>query len=174
MYNIYCIECFTPNHFYVGQSSQVFHRLYQHTRGQGSRFTKEHGVKFWSVVNDAVDYEDALIKEFREYQYQKSLGHVVGGFSKYENGVSDRPQLAIGETEPIQGIVFTKDLSLKPYVIPSKENRVRVHAIPSEVFDIIDNNYDLTMRAKARLLIPILNRSEEACMSLIRRALGRL
>ena len=53
MYIIYCIECNTPKHLYVGQSRQFLTRIVNHCKGKGARFTKRHGVKCYCIVDFA-------------------------------------------------------------------------------------------------------------------------
>lgn len=45
MWTLYLIECVTPNHFYVGITSNYAHRLKTHRGRTGARFTYRHGVK---------------------------------------------------------------------------------------------------------------------------------
>ena len=45
MFWVYLIECETPGHIYVGQTSNVVRRYAQHLSGKGAKFTQKHGVK---------------------------------------------------------------------------------------------------------------------------------
>jgi predicted GIY-YIG superfamily endonuclease len=45
MYCVYVIECETPNHYYIGLTRSYNHRIRNHMRGKGARFTQVHGFK---------------------------------------------------------------------------------------------------------------------------------
>lgn len=77
---VYCIECRTPNHFYVGMTSNVQRRLNAHLNKQGgSPFTKKHGVKSWFLVTNTRSRAMATEIELMLYLALKKKGIIVGG-----------------------------------------------------------------------------------------------
>lgn len=45
MFTLYQVECMTPNHFYIGISTDINRRIIEHQNGRGARFTRKHGVR---------------------------------------------------------------------------------------------------------------------------------
>ncbi len=77
---VYCIECITPNHIYVGETSQLEIRICAHKYRDGSSFTKRHGVKRWCIVASAATKKEAEKLEREEYLRLKTKGFKMGGF----------------------------------------------------------------------------------------------
>ena len=60
---VYILELSRPNHLYVGQTSNVFHRLCAHIHRKGSGFTKHHGVAKFHLVDEVSTREQAIMIE---------------------------------------------------------------------------------------------------------------
>jgi|SRR6266516_3381476 len=62
-FTVYILELPQPNHLYVGQTTNVSHRLYAHIHRKGSRFTKRHGVAQFHLVDEVSTREQAIMIE---------------------------------------------------------------------------------------------------------------
>lgn len=78
MYTVYQIECVTPNHYYVGQTGDFWHRIDRHIRGQGAEWTRKHGVKLVSVIGEADNQPAARQLESARVKEMRSCGIKVG------------------------------------------------------------------------------------------------
>jgi len=78
-YTVYLIECKTPNHFYVGITGCLGHRMEQHKGKEGSVWTKKHGVKCWQVIARGLAKDEALSVERKVYLIMKEMGFEVRG-----------------------------------------------------------------------------------------------
>ena len=58
---VYVIYCNTPHHVYVGETEDLVRRLRQHRSGEGAKFTKEHGVRNWKLL-EGVTEKQACVK----------------------------------------------------------------------------------------------------------------
>lgn len=81
---IYCIECITPNHFYIGQSGNIAERLRSHERGN-TPFMREHGISRYYIVAQAFSRLDALRIEYLLYTALKQRGVITGGMGYKES-----------------------------------------------------------------------------------------
>lgn len=79
-WNIYIIECSTPNTLYVGQTRQFHKRLLKHRRG-GTAFTAKHGVKTVSIIATVSSREEAIQVETATARELVEQGFAVGGVS---------------------------------------------------------------------------------------------
>jgi predicted GIY-YIG superfamily endonuclease len=70
MWFLYLIECETPNHYYVGISSQPFERERYHRGGRGTPFTELHGVGTFELLAFYDSREEA---EKAEQQFTDEL-----------------------------------------------------------------------------------------------------
>lgn len=84
-YWVYVILCKTPCHLYVGMTRQLWHRLSQHSKGRGSRFTKSHGYRWAIEILPAKNYLEAIALEAATVRrYQASQHCVVSGAYMHE------------------------------------------------------------------------------------------
>jgi predicted GIY-YIG superfamily endonuclease len=79
---VYCIECVTPNHFYVGQSGNFKDRFRRHKKGTAHPFTAKHGVKNLLMQTVAPTRNIALYVEELLFQVLKSKGVTVGYYER--------------------------------------------------------------------------------------------
>jgi predicted GIY-YIG superfamily endonuclease len=63
MITVYLIECETPDHWYVGVSGDYQERLDAHAAGAGAAFTRLHGVKASTVIQEVSNMEAAKAVE---------------------------------------------------------------------------------------------------------------
>ncbi len=75
---IYCILCQTPKHVYIGQSTSVRKRLSKHLRGVGHRFTQQHGIKAFAIIDFVSTEAEARRAEAAEARRLRSMGYIVG------------------------------------------------------------------------------------------------
>jgi predicted GIY-YIG superfamily endonuclease len=76
-YCVYVIKCLTPNHYYIGSTAQLSHRILAHKKGRGSTFTKKHGFKQLINVIHCSNHKEASIIEksltqFYAHKYGKT------------------------------------------------------------------------------------------------------
>lgn len=151
MFIIYCIECLTPNYLYIGQTAHLIQRLTNHIErnGEGTCFTQKHGVKSWCVVDFADTRKEAIAKEELEYYRLLAKGYIVGGFRYLERRASRAQNNGVSN-----------------YVINwMTEPNVQM---------VLADSTLLSLRAKAKILAPLINKHPEAAMSILRRVLGRI
>ena len=80
-YYTYILSNFKRTTLYIGITSNLTKRLYQHSQGQGSSFTKKYKLKYlmyyevFENVNDAIYREKFLKGKRRQYKIEliKSL-----------------------------------------------------------------------------------------------------
>jgi predicted GIY-YIG superfamily endonuclease len=60
---VYLIECETPDHWYVGVTSDYQKRRAAHAAGTGAAFTRVHGFKASTVIQEVSDMEAAKAAE---------------------------------------------------------------------------------------------------------------
>lgn len=168
MYWVYCIECVTPNHLYVGQSRKVDERLLAHVQGKVP-FTLRHGVKRWCLVTTSCCIDSIRRLEVEEYRRLKSEGYVVGGFSTLEGC---RVGYAIGEwavegPQPSPAVPISMLLApppAKPIIPPTQ------FAIDLQI--VLNDPLLPTLRSKARRLAELHDLGEDTALSRIRRSRG--
>lgn len=82
MWFLYLIECRTPDHYYVGITTQPYRRQHRHERGIGAQFTFCHGVKSFELLEtyptlaSALKAECELTKELREIDHFTVAGSI--------------------------------------------------------------------------------------------------
>jgi predicted GIY-YIG superfamily endonuclease len=76
---LYEISCITPNHFYVGITSQPEVRLQRHRKGNRATFTAMHGVSEFKIIGEFKDEIAAKMAERDHVLYLRSQGYVVAG-----------------------------------------------------------------------------------------------
>lgn len=64
MWFLYLIECKTPNHYYVGITSQLITREERHRSCRGAQFTQVHGVRTFEVLATYPTLAEALKAEY--------------------------------------------------------------------------------------------------------------
>lgn len=79
MYSIYEITCQTPNHFYVGNSCHINHRIRQHREGNGAAFVRRHGYLSHKIVGSTDTQEHARTLETDWFNMLRAQGKIVGG-----------------------------------------------------------------------------------------------
>jgi len=78
----YIIQCETPDHFYIGISQNIKHRIERHKLRKGSRFTQMHGAKSAIYIENNQTYEQAKNREkLLTKQWKQFLGNenISGG-----------------------------------------------------------------------------------------------
>jgi len=65
-YTIYLIKTLTPDHYYVGWTSNTDKRWAKHLGGKGAKFTKKHGVESITILCKTNKMKEA---EWREKYY---------------------------------------------------------------------------------------------------------
>ena len=154
MYFIYCIECITPNHLYVGQTGHLVRRITNHKLGRGSRFTLRHGVKRWCVVTSADTIDKIKELEVAEYKRLKGIGYVVGGFS-----VSDGMPYTYAANELL--INGYNEALIKPRP-PARHLQHK-----EEIEALLSHTTYSSLRKRAARLGELINCSDEAAMSML-------
>ncbi len=160
MFFVYRIQCnTTPNHLYVGQTGHLLVRILNHIAGQGlgHPFTQEHGVKSWDVVTCADTRKEILEEEIKEYKRLQALGYIVGGFAYYEASLLRKANRAEYE---------------------ANRDKKKLENLMNDTLlsKILEDTTLKSMRSKSRALAPLINKTPETAMCMIRRAyklLGR-
>lgn len=76
---LYRIECRTPDHFYIGVTTQPIHRKTKHEQGAGAQFTQCHGVKDFVILAAYDSKAEALSAEHRTVVEIRDKGFTVAG-----------------------------------------------------------------------------------------------
>lgn len=80
MYWLYLIECKAPNHYYVGVTGDIHHRIRKHQEGRGSKFTQKYGFKDYAILSEHQLRSEAARAENEFVRSVLKLpGHVVSG-----------------------------------------------------------------------------------------------
>lgn len=166
-YWVYCIECVTPRHLYIGQSRKVEERILAHRWGKVG-FTARHGVERWCLLGSPCCLAATLKAELDEYRRLKAAGYIVGGFSTRENA-----QLGFAEGEwAVEGPLPNPAVPL-PFLLVAPP--IAILTKPTSKLDVhlqavLNDPLLPTMRAKARKLAELHDINEEAAMSRVRRS----
>lgn len=75
---LYVIECNTPKHFYVGLSNNIANRIGSHCFGNGSSWTKIHGVNRVVSIKEFQNETLAKYAEMIEVKRLSRIGEVRG------------------------------------------------------------------------------------------------
>lgn len=159
MFVVYRIECETPNHWYVGQSQNVNHRLERHKCKDGAEFTKRHGVKSWRLIAVAPTRPRAVQLETKEFRRLKALGLIVGGCYSMDLQPSRSATRAVERP-----LVSAKPALGGGCYIESNSYMDKLLA---------DSSYP-TLRSKSRELAKLWNIHPENAMTRLRRYLKRI
>lgn len=84
---VYLIECQTPNHFYVGMTSNWRKRRQRHLAIKGSVWTSQHGVKSIQLMAECETEKEAKQLERVLTLQIKSEGRQVRGAGWTAQGV---------------------------------------------------------------------------------------
>jgi predicted GIY-YIG superfamily endonuclease len=78
MWTLYRVNCLTPKHIYIGISQKPFKRILDHKKKSGAVFTKNNGVKSFSIIREFESHEEAKLAERNEVIRLNSLRKING------------------------------------------------------------------------------------------------